>query len=176
MYFGKEEKHKEKIAISKEEINAQAANILDTYGNSILRYAYTYLHNISDAEEILQDTIFQFLKTRPIFENEQHKKAWLLRVAGNLSKNKIEYNLIRKTDELSDELVSENREDLSFVWDAVKILPVKYGEIIHLYYYEGYSTKEIAKILEINESTVRSNLHRGREELKKLLKEVYDFE
>ena len=69
------------------EINRQAERILDEYGNSILRLAYSYLHNISDAEEILQDTLLQFLKTVPDFENRTHEKAWLLRVAGNLSKN-----------------------------------------------------------------------------------------
>ncbi|MGO5312975.1 RNA polymerase sigma factor [Bilifractor sp. LCP21S3_A7] len=97
-------------------------------------------------------------------------------MAGNLSKNRIEYNAIRKTDELNDELVAEHREDLSFVWDAVKSLPVKYREVVLLFYHEGYSTKQIAEILHKNEATVRSDLHRGRAKLKKLLKAEYDFE
>ncbi len=157
------------------EINQRAENILDTYGNSILRYAYSYLHNRSDAEEVLQDTLFQFLKAAPVFENQQHEKAWILCVAGNLSKNRLKYNALRKTDELNDELLAEQREDLSFVWEAVKSLPVKYREAIHLFYYEGYSTKQIAKILQRNEITVRSDLRRGRERLKALLKEEYEF-
>jgi len=157
------------------EMNQRAESILDTYGNSILRYAYSYLHNRSDAEEVLQDTLFQFLKTAPVFENQQHEKAWVLRVAGNLSKNRLKYNALRKTDELSEELLAEQREDLSFVWDAVKRLPVKYREAIHLFYYEGYSTKQIAKILQRNEITVRSDLRRGRERLKAILKEEYEF-
>ena len=70
----------------------------------------------------------------------------------------------------------EEREDLSFVWDAVKKLPEKYREVIHLFYYEGYQTKEISKILSRNESSVRSDLKRGRERLKDLLREAYDFE
>lgn len=161
---------------SRAHINRQAEHILDRYGNSILRYAYTYLHNMSDAEEILQDTLLQFLKTAPVFENRQHEKAWLLRVAGNLSKNKIKYNTRRKTDELNEQLAAKDPEDLSFVWSAVKALPQKYRETIHLFYYEGYSTKQIAELLQKKEATVRSNLHRGRAELKKVLKEVYDFE
>ena len=88
--------------ISRAVINQQAEEILDAYGNSILRYAYSYLHNMSDAEEVLQDTLVQFLKTAPVFESKQHEKAWLLRVAGNLSKNRLAYNSIRKTDELND--------------------------------------------------------------------------
>ena len=157
-------------------IDRQAERILDVYGNSILRYAYSYLHNMSDAEEVLQDTLLQFLKAAPTFESAQHEKAWLLRVAANLSKNRIDYNTHRRTDELNDELVAEQREDLSFVWDAVKSLPVQYREVIHLFYYEGYSTQQIAQILKIKEATVRSHLHRGREKLKMLLKEEYDFE
>lgn len=161
--------------ISQEAVNQQAERILTDYGNSILRLAYSYLHNMSDAEEILQDTLIQFLKTAPVFENTSHEKAWLLRVAGNLSKNRIEYNTIRRTDELNETLIAEKREDLSFVWEAVKALPLKYREVIHLFYHEGYSTAQIADILKKNEATVRSNLHRGRVRLKELLKEAYDF-
>ena len=108
------------------DVNTRAAEILDTHGNAILRYAYSYLHNMEDAEEVLQDTLVQFLKTAPAFESEAHEKAWLLRVAGNLSKNRLSYNAVRAADELNDELVAENRDDLSFVWQAVRDLPEKY--------------------------------------------------
>ena len=81
-----------------------------------------------------------------------------------------------ETDELEETLVAEEREDLSFVWEAVKALPEKYREVLHLYYQEGYPTKEISKILNRNESSIRSDLKRGREALKQELKEAYDFE
>ena len=158
------------------DVSLRASEILDKYGNSVLRVAYTYLHNMSDAEDILQDTLIQFLKNAPNFENEGHEKAWLLTVASNLSKNMLTYLKIRQTDELSEELVSEEKEDLKYVWEAVKKLPVKNREVIHLFYQEGYSTKEIADILKRREATVRSDLKRGREKLKKILKEAYDFE
>ncbi len=146
------------------------------YGNRILRLAYSYLHNMSDAEEVLQDTLIQYLKTAPELESEEHRKAWLLHVAGNLSKNRIRYNKVRCADELSETLAAEEREDLSFVWEAVKVLPEKYREVIHLFYYEGYRTKQIAEILNRKETTVRSDLLRGREQLRTILKEAYDFE
>ncbi|MCR5157465.1 MAG: sigma-70 family RNA polymerase sigma factor [Butyrivibrio sp.] len=155
---------------------ARAASILDDYGNSILRTAYMYLHNMSDAEDILQDTLIQYIRKAPAFESAGHEKAWLLTVAANLSKNKIKYNELRKTDELAEELVGEEDRDLAFVWEAVKQLPEKFREVIHLFYQEGYSTLEIAKILKRNESTVRSDLKRGRDKLKETLKEAYDFE
>lgn len=157
-------------------IKQQAAQILDTYGDTILRYAYSYLHNQSDTEEVLQDTLIQFLKTRPVFESDEHEKAWLLRVAGNLCKNRLKYNRLRQTDELREELIAEQREDLSFIWDAVQALPVQYREVIHLFYREGYSTREISQILGRKEATIRSDLSRGRGKLKELLKEAYDFE
>ena len=157
-------------------ISQQAAQILDTYGDTILRYAYSYLHNQSDTEEVLQDTLIQFLKTRPVFESDEHEKAWLLRVAGNLCKNRLKYNSLRQTDELPEELIAEQREDLSFIWDAVQALPVQYREVIHLFYREGYSTREISQILGRKEATIRSDLSRGRGKLKELLKEAYDFE
>jgi RNA polymerase sigma factor (sigma-70 family) len=160
----------------REELNRQAEDILKNYGGSILRLAYTYLHNMSDAEDILQETLIRFLKAAPVFENGEHEKAWMLRVAANLSKNRIEYNRLRSTDELEESLIAEDREDLSFVWEAVRDLPDKFREVIHLYYYEGYKTAQIARILERKEATVRSDLRRGREKLREILREVYDFE
>ena len=156
-------------------VNAQATRMLDTYGNSILRLAYSYLHNQSDAEEVLQDTLLQVLRTAPTLESPQHEKAWLLRVAANLSKNRLKYNRLRDTDQLSEQLAAEQREDLSFVWEAVKALPVPTRAAIHLFYQEGCSTAQIASILGRKESTVRSDLRRGRLQLKQILKEAYDF-
>ncbi len=126
------------MPLSASRASERAGLLLDKYGNNILRVAYSYLHNMSDAEDILQDTLIQYIRKAPEFENENHEKAWLLTVAGNLSKNKIEYLNIRKADELSEELVAENKEDLAFVWDAVKQLPEKYREVVHLFYQEGY--------------------------------------
>lgn len=163
-------------SLAQDKTGQMAADALDTYGNAILRCAYSYLHNMADAEEILQDTLLKLLTAVPSFESEEHKKAWLLRVAANLSKNRIAYNALRVSDELDENLAEEGREDLSFVWEAVKSLPVQFREVIHLHYYEGYSTEEIAKLLGRKPATVRSDLHRGREKLKSVLKEAYDFE
>ena len=157
-------------------VTERAGYLIDIYGNSILRLAYSYLHNLSDAEDILQDTLIQYMKTAPEFESSDHEKRWLLKVASNISKNRIRYNSYRETDELMEELVAKEREDLSFVWEAVKELPDKYREVIHLFYQEGLSTKEIADTLGRKEATVRSDLLRGREKLKTILKEGYDFE
>lgn len=162
-------------AVGCEDVGQRAKGLLNDYGNAVLRLAYSYLHNKADAEEVLQDTLVQFLKTAPDLGAKEHEKAWFLHVAANLAKNRIKYNFIRKTDELLEELVTEERDDLTFVWEAVKKLPDRYREAIHLFYYEGYSTSEIARILKMKDATVRSNLARGREKLKAVLKEMYDF-
>lgn len=175
MFFAALAERDEAHQPSRADVNAAAERLLDAYGSSILRLAYSYLHNMSDAEEVVQDTLVQYLKETPDFADDTHEKAWCLRVAGNLAKNRIKYNSVRDADELNDELVSEERDDLSFVWEAVKALPVKYREVVHLFYHEGYSTAEIAGILQMKEATVRSNLSRGREQLKAALKEAYDF-
>ncbi len=158
-----------------ESADALAARLFDTYGNTILRVAYSYLHNMKDAEEVLQDTLLKYLQTRPEVDGAEHEKAWLIHVSANIAKNRINYNSLRATDELHDELVAQEQEDLAYVWDAVRELPETYREVIHLYYQEGYSTKQIAALLGRNESTVRSDLKRGREQLKAILKEAYDF-
>ena len=165
-----------KAAKAQDAVNQQAERLLDSYGNSILRYAYTYMHNREDAEEILQETLIRFLQAKPLFVSTEHEKAWLLRVAGNLSKNKLRAEKIRQTDELKEELVAQQREDLAFVWEAVSRLPEKQRQAIHLFYHEGYSTRQIAQILGKNEATVRSDLGRAREKLRKILKEEYGLE
>ena len=158
---------------SVEERNRQVERLLDRYGQSVLRLSYAYLHNMSDAEEILQDTLVQFLKTSPVFDSQDHEKAWLLRVASNLCKNRLIYDRRRRADPLSETLAQEDRPDLSFVWEAVKALPVHQREVVHLFYHEGFATAEIARIVGRKESTVRSDLRRARLRLKEILKEGY---
>lgn len=151
--------------------------LFDTYGDAVLRAAYAYLHNMDDAEDVLQDTFVQYLRAEPIFESSAHEKAWLLRVAINLSKNKLNSTWYKRTDALTEAYpCAELDDELTCVWDAVRSLPLKYREPIHLFYHEGYSTAEIAGILEMKEATVRSLLHRGRGMLKEILQEAYDFD
>lgn len=164
-----------KKAETAEDRSRRAEHFMNDYGNAILRLAYSYVHNMADAEDVLQDTLIRVLEANPEFESPSHEKAYLLTAAANVARNRIAYNRRREADALNEELVGEEREDLSFVWEAVKHLPDTSREVLHLFYQEGYSTAEIAKILERKESTVRSDLKRARERLKDVLKEEYDF-
>ena len=167
---------KEEPAPAKPEVRERAALLLDRHGDIVLRCAYAYLHNMADAEEVLQDTLVQYLKAAPQLTDAAHERAWLLHVAANLSKNRLKYSAAHGTDELSEELAAEGREDLSFVWEAVKSLPESCREAVHLFYCEGFSTAQIAQILGRSEMAVRSALHRGRGKLREILREDYDFE
>ena len=118
----------------------------------------------------------QYLRNEPTFNDAKHEKAWLLRVAANLSKNVLRARKAHQTDEIDDQLPASMDADLSFVWEAVRELPETQREVVHLFYQEGYATKEIAQILGRNENTVRSDLSRARTSLKQVLKEAYDFE
>ncbi len=156
--------------------NRRAGRYFDVYGNAVLRLAYSYVHNMADAEDILQETLIRIMKADPQFANEAQEKAYILKTAANAAKNHLAYSRLREADELNEELLAEEREDLSFVWEAVKQLPEISREALHLYYCEGYKTAEIAGMLGRREATVRSDLKRARERLKEILKEEYDFE
>ena len=164
-----------KITGNKEK-NQSAIELLNLYGNDILRLSYSYLQNMQDSEDVLQETLIRYIQKAPVLHNSSQQKAWFFRVAINLCKDKLRYQKSHGSDELKETLAEEKRTDLSFVWEAVKSLPVKYREAIHLFYYEGYSIKEISELLKRKESTIRSDLRRGRAKLKNILKEEYDFE
>ena len=156
-------------------LNERAEKFMKMYGSRVLRLAYSYVKNMDEAEDILQETLIKILETKLESEDEEYIKAYFLRTASNIAKNHISANKRHETDELNEELVAEEKTDLSFVWEAVGNLPDTQREVIHLFYEEGYQTAEIAEILGRKEATIRSDLKRAREKLKVILKEVYDF-
>ncbi|MBD7911730.1 MULTISPECIES: sigma-70 family RNA polymerase sigma factor [Clostridium] len=148
---------------------------LDDYGDMLLRLAYSYMKNIYDAEDVVQEVFIQLLKNIGGFKSNDHKNNWLICVTRNICKNKLKSAWFRKRAELIEIPYYDQYKDGN-VLNKVMQLPVKYREIIYLYYYEDYTTVEIASIIDKKEATVRSLLSRGRKILKKELKEEYDFE
>lgn len=141
------------------------------YSPSMLKAAYTLLKSTSDAEDAVQDAFVAFITKAPDFKNEEHKKAWLLRVTINISKNMLKAGWRNKFYVSEEISVSDKTDDvLPYVLD----LDEKYRIVVHLYYYEGYSLKEIANILKLPLATVGTRLSRGRKILEVELKE--DFE
>lgn len=143
----------------------RAESALEKYGDSLMRVAYTYTRNMEDAKDMVQDAFLRLMTGAPQFLTDEHEKAWLIRVTINICKNHLT-SAYRKNYAELDENICVYDSYSSGVWEAVGSLPEKYRIVIHLFYYEGYSQKEISKILKITESAVSTRLQRGRNLLK----------
>lgn len=148
--------------------------VFDKYSNTVYRLAYARTGNRFDAEDILQTVFLRLCKADTVFSDEEHIKAWLLRVTVNTSKNLLTSAWMRLTDSLHENIYTPQHE-VSDVYIEVLKLPVKYRTVIHLHYFEGYSCAQIAKITNSNEATVKTRLKRARERLEQTLKgEIFD--
>ena len=132
--------------------------LMERYQNNLFAAAFNVCKSREDAEDVVQDTFLQYHMNKKQFENEQHIRAWLIRVAINKAKN-CNHTFWRK-NKLSLETVMK--------------LPEKYRIVIHLFYYEDYAIREIAEILHLSESNVKVRLSRGRVLLKQSLKEEWE--
>lgn len=160
-----------------EDIEKKIHILSEKYSDMIFRIAYSYTNNRQDSEDIVQDMFVKLIELNKVFESDEHEKAWIIRVTVNLCKNRLKLFWNKNTCSLSEtEHFAHFDEKDEFVLDAVMKLTENYRIIVYLHYYEGYKTAEIANILKKRESSVRSALHRAREQLKKILKEDYDFE
>jgi RNA polymerase sigma-70 factor (ECF subfamily) len=133
----------------------------------MLRAAYAILHSADDAQDAVQDAFIKLLRYQPHFHDTEHEKAWLLRVTINIAKNDL--RLLRRMAPMPLQEPAAVQEARSPVLEAVLALPDAYRIIIHLYYYEGYSIKEIAQIMRLPAATVGTRLARGRQKLAALL-------
>lgn len=136
------------------------------YGSMLFKIAMIHLGNKEDAEEAVQEAYIKLLYKAPEFKEHEHEKAWLIRVITNICKNMlgtIWHKRVEKMESLED--YCDNEIDLHLIESVLK-LPVKYKAVIHLYYYEDYSVKEISQILKLSESAVKMRLQRGRQLLK----------
>lgn len=152
-----------------------AGEVLNRYGDMVFRTAYAMVKNSHDAEDIAQDVFVSLMRTRPAFTSAEHQKAWLLRVTINRSKSFLRSAWQQRTEGLPETLPDEKftlRE--STVLDAVARLPRKYRQVVYLYYVEGYSSAELARLLHLPQNTVLSRLSRARERLAKMLKGEFD--
>ena len=144
--------------------------VVEEYSSSLLRAAYSLLKNREDSEDAVQETFLRYMEKAPVFTSREHEKAWLLRVAVNISKNHLSSAWFRKRTDLKEDIPALEQEEQE-VLESVLKLPAKYRTVIHLYYYEGYSLSEISQILRSPLSTVTTRLSRARKKLAILLKE-----
>ena len=134
--------------------------VIDKYSDMVYRLALAQTKNKHDAEDLFQEVFLRYIAKPRTFESEEHRKAWLIRVTINRSRS-FWAAWFRKTETLDESLVAETKaeDDIS---EYLALLPQKYRPVIHLFYYEEMSVKEIGEILDAKESTVRTWLTRAR--------------
>lgn len=147
--------------------------LIQKYFNMVYKIALSRTGAVHHAEDVVQETFLRFLKSDKEFETEEHVKAWLIKVTVNCSKSIFLSSWYKKSVPLTEEIVFDSPEK-SEVYYATLALPLKYRTVIHLFYYEDMSVRQISETLGMKESTVKSQLHRGRELLKENLKGVYE--
>lgn len=151
--------------------------VLARYSAMVYRLAYARTMNKFDAEDITQEVFLKYMKHQHEFMEEEYRKAWLIRVTINAAKSLLTSAWNRKRvsmDEVEGVLSGSFGPDYDFddsLLSEVEKLPERYRVIVHLYYFEDMSVREIGALLRMKESTVKSHLFRAREKLKKNLKE-----
>lgn len=140
---------------------------IERYSNSLYRLCIMMTKNEQDAQDILQETFLKFYKASPVFQSEEHKKAWLIRVSQNRCKDYLrfqkrnQYVPIQDIEEILEAYefgTWEEQMDFEILWD----LNPKYKSVLLLHYVEGYSMDEVARILKISLAAARKRLQRGR--------------
>ena len=141
------------------------------YGNTLYKICIVILCDEQDTQDAIQDTFCRYLEKKPVFHDEEHEKAWLIRVATNRCRDMLRFRMRHPKvciDGLEDSLAApEQRETLRELLE----LPVRQRTVIYLHYVEGYRIKEIAEILKISEGAVKMRLQRGREQMLTIVKE-----
>lgn len=141
------------------------------YSDMLYRICIVILCNEQDVQDAIQDTFCRYLEKKPDFCDEEHRKAWLIRVATNICRDMIRFRLRHpriSIDEIADTLAApEKKETLKELLE----LPVRQKTVIYLHYVEGYRIREIAEIMGTTEGAVKMRLRRGREQMQLLRKE-----
>ncbi len=150
--------------------------LFEKYQNNLYAVAFNVCKNAEDAEDVVQDTFIQYYSFKKQFDNEQHIRAWLIRVAINKAKNMNRTFWRKNKMSLEDymETLTFETPESSELFEAAMSLPEKYRIVVHLFYYEDYSIHEIAGILKLSESNVKVRLSRARSLLREKLQEEWE--
>ena len=158
-----------------ESINKQAlrdreiVRIVETYSDMLMRIALNRLNSIAEAEDAVQTTFERLIRRQPKFESREHEKAWLIRTAIRICIDEARKASHRKNVPLNEEIISAYSEESFELLETIRTLPEKDRDAVYLYYYEEYSTKDVAKILGEREGTTRSRLSRARHKLRAIM-------
>ena len=153
------------------------SELFEHYSDMVYRIAFVRMGHPADAEDIFQEVFLRLVKHHKKLKNAEHAKAWLIRCTINCCNSFYKSGWQRKTVGLDEyEGLSELAYEHIELLDAVRALTPVHQEAIHLYYYEGYSVKEIAELLGTKENTVKSRLRRARLELRLVWSEEGDYD
>ena len=148
---------------------ADTEQVVRRYADMVYRLAYSYARSRSDADDIFQEVFLRYVRKKPVFDSDEHCKAWLLRVTANCAKKHLANPFRQRTQPLDDAIPFPSLLNPRSMMRCGSFRP-RYRAVIHLFYYEGCSTEEIARLLGRKPSTVRTQLTRARAELARLLK------
>lgn len=156
----------------------EANRAIRLYADTVRRICMVHLKNYSDTEDIFQTVFLKYVLHSEPFESEEHEKAWIIRVTVNACKDLLKNVFRSRTVPLETLVEMPQAQELRHteLLEAVLSLPAKYKDVVYLYYYEGYSSEEISRILKKNVNTVYTLLTRARKILKKVLEGVTDIE
>ena len=140
-------------------------SVVNRYSNLLFKLCFTMLCSNADAEDAVSDTFVKYITKAPCFQDEEHTKAWLIRVAANTCNDIHRFRKRHSHINLDDLHNYSKTEENSGILEAVMQLPAKYKTVIHLFYIEGYRTEEIAGILSLSPSAVRKRLQYARGKL-----------
>ena len=144
---------------------AQLEQLYTRHVDMLYRVCFTYMKNPGDTEDAVQDTFMKYIRSHPSLGGAEHEKAWLIRAAVNVCKDALRRHS-RKNEPLEDDLPGGRRAEPGDLREAVLALPEKYKAVVYLFYYEGYASEEIARMLRKPGSTVRNHLSEARRILK----------
>ena len=150
--------------------------IIDRYQNIVYGLALARTGSPADADDVFQETFLAYFQSGKTFRDEEHRRAWLLRTALNMSRRLTSSTWRRKTVPLEEGAagaVAFQEPEENLVWQALCSLEESYRLPLYLFYFQELSTGEIAKVLSLRPGTVRMRLSRGRDQLRELLKGDY---
>ena len=168
---------------SKSALDRDPERLVRAYADLVLRVCYTYLRSTADAEDVCQDTLVKLLLREESFHDPGHERAWVVRVAINACRNLLRDRGAHPTvglDAVAEPAVAQApgedalRQRDERVLGAVMALPLPQREAVYLHYYEGYPTREVARIVGATDDAVRQRLSRARASLRDDLKGDYD--
>lgn len=148
---------------------AELEQVMERYGNAVYRLAYSQTRSKTDAEDIYQEVFLRYFRKYPRVDSEEHRKAWLLRVTLNQCRSLFRSAWFRHTVPLEDQAVFTEPEERQLD-EALARMTGGDRRLLHLYYYEDLSVREIGQLLKRKESTVRTQLTRARRRLAEIMK------